>query len=104
MKIYYLLYEVSPSPHHDTFTHSGGAFINCWVRSNTQENAESIAKSFLHMEGWDNFRLEEHSLPERDWYVDIPESLKQYDQAVEHGDAYITHSWPPGPQEDDSIQ
>jgi len=105
MVIHYFLFEVAPSPDSENFEDSGGAFICCWIKSPkaAATDAEKIAKKYIKSEGWEVISLDEYKLPQRDWYKDISDSLEQFDNAVKYGEAYITHSWPPEPQEGDEI-
>ncbi len=103
MKIHCLTFEVSPAPYSNHFEESGGAIINCWIKSNSKDEAELTAKEYIQSEGWDIISLTDYDLPEREWYIDAPDSLEQFDNALKYREAYITHTWPPEPQESEII-
>ena len=39
----------------------------------------------------------------REDFLDDPETLKCFDEAVSNGECYVFHLWPLDPQEDDAI-
>ena len=84
MKIYYFLFEVVPDEH---FKESGGAFVNCWVRSDSKREAERIAVGAIR----------------NDRYAADPEILELYEQAEMEGESYLFNIWPPEPHEEDTI-
>lgn len=103
MKIYYFLFEVLPEPDSENFEDSGGAFVNCWIRSNSEHEAEIIAVEAIRNDGWCIQSLEDKFIAEKERYVDDPEVLELYEQAEKEGESYIFNIWPPEPQDDDTI-
>ncbi len=103
MKIHYFLFEAAPLPDSSNFKEAGGAYINCWVRSGSAEQAEPLARDYIKKDGWYVVSLEEHNTPEKDRYRNTPDSLEMYEQAENIGEGYIIYTWPPGPQEGDTI-
>ncbi len=103
MKIFYFLIEVAPAPNSSNFSEAGGAFVNCWVKSNSEERAAEIALSAIRNDGWDIITVDDTFIAERERYSDVPESLELFEQAEIDGEAYLFNTWPPEPQEDDTI-
>jgi hypothetical protein len=103
MKIFYFLIEVAPAPNSSNFIEAGGAFVNCWVKSSSEKSAAKIAQSAIRNDGWDIITVDETFVAERERYLDIPESLELFEQAEIDGEAYLFDTWPPEPQEDDTI-
>ena len=53
---------------------------------------------------WSALSIEEGPyVVERQNYIDDPEWLEYFDDAVASGACYIFHQWPPEPQEEDSV-
>ena len=100
MKIYYFLFEVAPDEH---FKESGGAFVNCWVRSDSKREAERIAVGAIRNDGWYIQSLHDSFIAEKDRYEDDPEILELYEQAEIEGESYLFNICPPEPQEEDTI-
>jgi hypothetical protein len=69
VKIYYFLFEVAPDEH---FKESGGAFVNCWIRSDSKREAERIAKRAIRNDGWYIHSLHDSFIAEKDRYADDP--------------------------------
>ena len=103
MKIFYLLIEVAPAPDSSNFIEAGGAFVNCWIKSNSEERASEIAQSAIQSDGWDIIAVDETFIAEKEIYVEFPESLELFEQAEIDGEAYLFNTWPPEPQENDTI-
>ena len=100
MKIYYFLFEVAPDEH---FKESGGAFVNCWIRSDSKREAERIAKGAIRNDGWHIHSLHDSFIAEKDRYADDPEILELYERAEMEGESYLFNIWPPEPHEEDTI-
>jgi hypothetical protein len=103
MKIFFLLIEVTPAPNSAHFSEVGGAFVNCWIKSNTEESAAITAQASIQNDGWIIITIEETFIAEKEIYSDKPESLELFEQAEIDGEAYRFHTWPLEPQDDDTI-
>jgi hypothetical protein len=104
MTIYYAIFEATPKPDSPQFENCGGAFINCWVRAQSSNEAESVAAAAISVSGWnmisqeDEWReLTDHS------YSELDEEWRWYQQAVTDGECYVYHLWPPEAQDGDGI-
>ena len=103
MKIFYLYYEVRPSPGSDAFEVLGGAFVSCWIQSFDQASAEGLAAQDIGERGFEAVSLlEARAVSRQDYSSDEP-WLKYLDQAEEEGESYLYNGWPVAPQEHDSI-
>ena len=103
MKIFYFLIEVVPAPNSSNFSEAGGAFVSCWVKSNSEKRAAKKAQAVIRNDGWDIITVDDTFIAERERYLDLPESLELFDQAEIDGEAYLFDTWPPEPQEDETI-
>ncbi len=54
MKIFYLQYEAEPTIASNSYSEIGGAYINCWIKSDTLQLAKGIAEKDIKepMIGW----------------------------------------------------
>jgi hypothetical protein len=103
VKIYYFLFEVLPDQNSEHFEESGGAFVDCWVKSDSEREAERIAVEVIRIDGWRIQSLHDSFIAEKDRYADDPEILELYEQAEMAGESYLFNIWPAEPQEDDTI-
>jgi hypothetical protein len=104
MKMFYIQYEVRPLPDNADFSTAGGAYANCYVIATSAEDAVKRAYENFSEQAWEVVAVEEEPVETaRECYLDDPEILAIYDDAVEHGECYVYHMWPIEPQDDDAI-
>lgn len=100
----FIRYEVRPKPGSELFAEVGGAFASCFVATKSKKRAKELALINFSEEGWDVVAIEDEPSPiERADYLDDPEWLEWIDYALEDGECYVFHKWPPGQQEDDPV-
>ena len=94
MIIYYLMAEAVP--HHDNpeSKEYSGAYINCWVKADTPADAVKKAKEYIHNENWDFVSIEDIFSVQRERYLEDPDSLECYDNAIQYGLDAIFYTWP----------
>ena len=100
-----MLYEVQPLPENQEYQTVGGAYANCFVLAENPKRAMKAAAENFVDNHWRILTLEEG--PEiwlRENYLDEPEALRRYDEAVENGECYVFHQWPNDPQDEDVVQ
>ena len=102
-QVYYFMFEVVPDAEGDNFVNYGGAFVACWVRGETVEDAQDIAINAISTDGWAIKSIEESFIAEHEFYADEPELRSAYEQALSEGESYIYYTWTPEPQEEDTI-
>lgn len=100
MKIFYLLLEGNPSIGNREKDEYAGAYINCWVKSKDEINAKNQAINYVKSQGWDVTTIEETFIATRDRYIDFPDSLECFDQAVDCGISAIFNTWPIGSEDE----
>lgn len=103
MKIYYIRYEAIPTPDFEDYDEVGGAYINCWIKAKTEDEAKEIARKSLNKQQWKLIALEECFPVEATYYEDEPESMECFEEALTDGESYIFYEWPNEPQEEDTI-
>jgi hypothetical protein len=104
-KVYFIMYEVQPLPDNEEYQTVGGAYANCYVLAEDAKQAMKSATENFVDNHWLVLALEEGpEIRARDSYLDEPEVLEWYDEAVENGECYVFHQWPNEPQEEDVVQ
>lgn len=94
MKILYFLLEGKPAFENKDKDEFDGVYINCWVKSEDENDAKNKAIQYINSQGWDVFNVEETFIATRDRYIDFPDSLECFDQAVDYGLGAIFNTWP----------
>ena len=94
MAVYYLMMEAVPKPDNPEGRELGGAYVNCWVKADSQTEAQARAKEYIEAENWACLQTEEVSPARREAYLDEPESLACFDEAVERGISAVFYAWP----------
>ena len=93
MDIYITIIEAVPDCSNPEREQYAGAYINCWVRAKSEQDAISRAMEYIDSEHWRCIQLEEISVAERSRYADLPDSLACFDAACEQGIAALFHIW-----------
>ncbi len=101
MRIYFLQYEVSPHVANELFAEVGGAYVNCWVKAASPQEAYAISNKSLVDQSWLVLSLQTCELGD-------PEEMGENDtemfqEAEQEGEAYLFHTWPNEPQEGEAL-
>lgn len=94
MNIYYIFLEGEPMPDNEERKTVAGAFMNCWVKSNDADAAKHTAMQYIKGQGWDVISIEEIRVVERSHYINEPESLECFDEAMDIGIGAVFYTWP----------
>jgi hypothetical protein len=99
--IYYIQYEARPNPESDDCETYGGAFISCWVKSDSGASAKHIAAKSIEGYYWQILSVENDAqeVSEND-YLEDKESREHCWQASVDGECYVFHTWPNEPQQE----
>ena len=104
MTIFYIQYHAEPLSESKDFGSCGGAYVNCWIKAETQVKAMEAASSVLTSLHWrivsterECVVVDEHSYQETD------EGFECYKQVVDDGECYVFNQWPCQPQEGDMV-
>lgn len=93
MDIYYLLLEGKPYINNEESKEVAGAYINCWVKAKDKATARDSAIKYLRNQEWETLNIEEIYVAKPERYVDEPNSLECYDQAINSGVGAIFYTW-----------
>jgi hypothetical protein len=95
MTIFYVVYEASPRPESEDFKLWGGAFINCWVKAQSEKEAHQSALTFIHVRGWKVLSIfQECQEVTEVFFSNAQECLDYYRQAEAEGESYMFRMWP----------
>ena len=99
--IYYIQYEARPNPESEDFATCGGAFISCWLNSDSELLAKQIAAKSIHEYCWDILSVEEDAREvSEDDYPEDKESRERCWQASVDGECYVFDTWRNEPQQE----
>jgi len=76
----------------------GGAFVGCWIKDRTEDEAFTVAKEWLATSGWIVKSLEKQRAVSKFDYQCGEDGGQQYEQALEDGEVYVFHAWPRRPE------
>ena len=96
MTMYYVMLEVVPNADNEEKDECEGAFLNCWVKTDSEEEAVELAKEYAEQEGWEVLGVEECRAVKREDYIgseEEEENLEILDEAAENGLAGIFYTW-----------
>ena len=94
--MFFLTFEASPKPSSPRYDEADGAFVSCWANEPTASLAEAGARAMAEAHGWDFVSLDECREVVREEYVEYPDRLERFDQAVIDGLVLTFHVWPIG--------
>ena len=94
--IYFIQYELRPAPHSEDFATTGGAYALCYLLAADAASAQTAAERYFEETDWVVVDLESGPTQvERALYEDEPDMLDAYDEAMNHGECFLFHLWPP---------
>ena len=93
MSVYLLMFHVKPFENNPDFTTLAGAYINCWIVSNTILEAEKIAATQISELLWEIINLEEGYEITEKYYIEDPKGLEVYNQVLIDKEVYTIHTY-----------
>jgi hypothetical protein len=94
MNIYYLLIEGKPNLNNEESKEVAGAYINCWVNAKDETTVREKAIEYINTQEWEALNIEEVYITNRERYVDEPDSLECFEQAINCGIGAVFYTWP----------
>ncbi|MHB1299046.1 MAG: hypothetical protein ACYC0B_11010 [Gemmatimonadaceae bacterium] len=98
--MFWLMLYAHPRFDHAEYGVTDAAWASCFVRDDLPEDAEALARESLLKAGWDTEQLEEIRRVSRDMYIELPDMLEKYDQAIIDGVVVTLHTVPVGAPEE----
>src|SRR5687768_10147576 len=100
MSIYFVGFRARPGQALAESSEVGGAFVNCWIKAGSDDEAQNVAHSFIASEGW-IIEAVEHAprlVTEPD-----KETEEYFEQAEIDGSCYVFHNWPVDDHSDEPV-
>jgi len=98
--IYFLGFRARPGVRLKESEELGGAYVNCWIKADSSDEAHSTAFEYLASEGWIVEGVEHECR-----LVTEPneEARERFEQAQIDGECYVFHNWPIGDHSEESL-
>lgn len=98
MTMFFYTFLAVPTPDAKEFHDSGGAYVNCWIRSDggDRHQAEARASELIHEYGWSVEALEEGAVVNSASYGEDDEDREFFEQALVEGEVLVFNTWPRG--------
>jgi hypothetical protein len=103
MTMFFFTFLAVPTPDAKEFHDSGGAYVNCWIRSDGSDRhqAEARANELIQEYGWSVEALEEGAIVNSESYGQDEEDREFFEQALVEGEVLVFNTWPRGEDEED---
>ena len=85
-------FEARPKATHPKAKEVGGTMVNCWIKRDALEEAESYARGSIANEDWTILRKQEGFLVTRD--TQDPKDMRYFEQAEIDKEVFVFHTWP----------
>jgi hypothetical protein len=99
--VFYFLFHAVPDGIDQSNAVHGGAYACCWIDRPTRLEAEKTARSIIAQEGWLIRELEEAKAVDRSTYIENPEGLEDYEQALIDKEVVVFVVYPVGDDTDE---
>ena len=99
--MFYLQYESIPTSESADYEKVGGAYINCWVKTESEATAKLLAEKYIGDCKWQILNLMESRV------IDLEKERHESDyleQAKIDGEVYSFHTWPIESEDEESSQ
>jgi hypothetical protein len=102
MTMFFYTFLAVPTPDAKEFHDSGGAYVNCWIRSDGRDRhqAEARANDLIREYGWSVEALEEGAIVNSESYGEDGEDREFFEQALVEGEVLVFNTWPRGDDDD----
>ncbi len=101
MATHFFTFLAVPTPDAKEYEQAGGAYVNCWIRADSRDEAEKSASALIKDYGWAVEGLEEHSTVTSADYSDDDEDRQFYEQSLVEGEVLVFNTWPAGDEDSD---
>ena len=93
----FITYHVRPTEEFDNEEGIGGAYVNCFIESESSQQAQEIAKKQITELKWEIFELEELTHMDQDTVSE--EKREYYEQALIDKEVFVFYTYPIEEQE-----
>ena len=88
----FITYHVRPTEESDNEEEIGGAYVNCFIESDSSQQAQEIAKKQITELKWEIIELEEFTNLDQDTVSD--ENNEYYEQALLDKEVFVFYTYP----------
>ena len=92
-EMYYLMVSAKPCAENPEAQECAGAYVNCFVKTDSPAEAECRVQQLLAEEGWEPLSIDTVSRVSRERYAEDPEMCECYDEAEKFGQSAIFYIW-----------
>jgi hypothetical protein len=93
MNMYFFRAEVVPKKTHPKYEEYGGGMVNCWIKRETEEQAQAVARGWIGDEDWKIVRLDVAGLMTREEQMINPAALEYFEQAEIDNEVFVFLTW-----------
>ena len=98
-----VMVDALPLPGTDAFTEYGGATINIYSTEESEDGALAIAAREVAEAGWQIQSVEDTFVLTREDFVDSPDGLQYFEQALIDGIVLVVYTYPATAEDRDAI-
>ncbi len=91
--LYLVRLEARPGPNARNDSGCSGAHVNCWLRADTETDAQSQALAEVRSEGWVPGPVQSVQRVRREDYAEDPSGREYFEQALIDGVVLVFHTW-----------
>lgn len=88
----FITYHLRPSEEFDNEEQVGGAYVNCFIETDSSQQAQDIAKKQIVELNWEIIELEELTNLDQDTVSD--ENREYYEQALIDKEVFVFYTYP----------
>ena len=101
MAMHFFTFRSEPTPNAQEYAEFEGAYVNCWIRNDSREEAQARAAELIRDYGWTVEALEDSGTVSSEDYQEDDEDREFYEQALVEGEVLVFNTWPRGEEDED---
>ena len=102
-ELYLVTIEALPNPGTEEYENCGGAYVNVYVREESEAAALETAQREVAASGWTCKSIEHTGVVTREDFTEDDDGLEYFEQAIEEGVVLVFHTFPISPDEGDAV-
>ena len=100
MAMHFFTFRSEPTPNAQEYAEFEGAYVNCWIRNDSREEAQARAAELIRDYGWTVEALEDSGTVSSEDYQEDDEDREFYEQALVEGEVLVFNTWPRGEEDE----
>ena len=90
----YLFFAAKPQSDNPEAEEYGGAFVGCWIKDRTEDEARSVAEIMIEDNGWIPTKIEEQYPVTAEILDEGSEGKEYFEQALIDGEVIVFYTFP----------